>query len=601
MISQEQIDLLIERLVERINQANTYFLKSIGSSIKQIKKLTPSQAHQLVQMLKYGGDFNDVLQQIAKYTNMDIKDVDNVFNTYAKQDQRFYEQFYRYRNIPFTPYKDNYVLRNQTEALANIVKNEMYDYFRSNVIGYSIRDNSGKLVFKGLKEVYNQALDEALLNVSQGKETFDSAMSHILNDIGGSGLKTINYTSGRAVRLDSVVKTHLNARISELHNELQDIYGREFGADGYEISVHANPAIDHEEVQGRQFNFEEYSKLNSGGFAKDYKGRVYTLDHDGKNGYRPISELNCYHYIFAIVLGVSNPTYSDNELQQIIDKNEKGFDFEGKHYSMYEGTQLQRQIETEIRKQKDIQTLAKESDNKELIAKSQKKITQLTHKYKELSDVSGLPTKMERMKVSGYKRVKVDIPKEENKLFSDIYIEGREYKYEDFVKFNANNINDNELDKIGKEYFNFKSNESLDKYVIQSGNMYETMQSNKVYKEEMYDIANKIEPLKKETPISFVAYTGINKGIDLTQSDFVISTSINEGTARLYKTLAGGEKKATVATIYIEKGANIISTYNTSVKRFNSQGEIIIPISEIKNLDKLDKDIYLLKKFTKKK
>lgn len=410
MISQEQIDLLIERLVERINQANTYFLKSIGSSIKQIKKLTPSQAHQLVQMLKYGGDFNDVLQQIAKYTNMDIKDVDNIFNAYAKQDQRFYEQFYRYRNIPFTPYKDNYVLRNQTEALANIVKNEMFDYFRSNVIGYSIRDNSGKLVFKGLKEVYNQALDEALLNVSQGKETFDSAMSHILSDIGGSGLKTINYTSGRAVRLDSVVKMHLNSRISELHNELQDIYGREFGADGYEISVHANPAIDHEEVQGRQFSFEEYKKLNSGLLAKDYKGRLYTLDHDGKNGYRPISELNCYHYIFAIVLGVSNPTYSDNELQQIIDKNEKGFDFEGKHYSMYEGTQLQRQIETEIRKQKDIQILAKESDNKELIDKSQKKITQLTHKYKELSDTSGLPTKMERMKVGGYKRVKVNMP-----------------------------------------------------------------------------------------------------------------------------------------------------------------------------------------------
>lgn len=408
MISQEQIDILIERLVERINQANTYFLKSIGSSIKQIKKLTPSQAHQLVQMLKYGGDFNDVLQQIAKYTNMDIKDVDNIFNAYAKQDQKFYEQFYRYRNIPFTPYQDNYVLRNQTEALANIVKNEMYDYFRSNVLGYSIRDNSGKLVFKGLKETYNQVLDEALLNVSQGKDTFDGAMSHILSDIGGSGLKTINYTSGRAVRLDSVVKMHLNSRISELHNELQDIYGREFGADGYEISVHGAPAIDHAPVQGRQFSFAEYEKLNGGLLAKDYKGHVYTLDHDGKNGYRPISELNCYHYIFAIVLGVSNPTYSDNELQEIVDKNEKGFDFEGKHYSMYEGEQILRKLETEMRKQKDIQILARESGNIELISSSQSKITQLTHKYRDVLKASGLQSKLEKAKVAGYKRIKVD-------------------------------------------------------------------------------------------------------------------------------------------------------------------------------------------------
>ena len=32
-------------------------------------------------------------------------------------------------------------------------------------------------------------------------------------------------------------------------------------------------------------------------------------------------------------------------------------------------------------------------------------ITYLTRKYKQLSDISGLPTKMQRMKVSGYKRV----------------------------------------------------------------------------------------------------------------------------------------------------------------------------------------------------
>ena len=76
----------------------------------------------------------------------------------------------------------------------------------------------------------------------------------------------------------------------------------------------------------------------------------------------------------------------------------------------------------------------------------------------------------------------------------------------------------------------------------------------------------------------------------------IVIKTINEGTARLYKQLAGGDNKATVATIYIEKGAKIISTYNTSAKRFNSQGEIIIPISELKKLKKLSKDTYILKK-----
>ena len=80
---------------------------------------------------------------------------------------------------------------------------------------------------------------------------------------------------------------------------------------------------------------------------------------------------------------------------------------DGEHYTNYDGTQMQRKLETEIRKQKDIQIMAKASGNKELVQESQQKITQLTRKYKELSDVSGLPTKMERMRVPQYRRISV--------------------------------------------------------------------------------------------------------------------------------------------------------------------------------------------------
>lgn len=407
MISEEQIDLLVERLVNRIEQANTYFLMKIGSSVKEIRELTPTQAQQLIQILKYGGNYEDIIREIAKYTNLNIEDIDAIFENYAKKDQLFYERFYKYRNIPFIEYAENDTLKKQTQALANIVKNEMYNFTRSNVLGYTIKDMNGRVQFMGLRETYNRVLDEALLNVGQGKETFDSAMTRIMKDIGGSGLKTIEYQSGRSVRLDSSIRMHLKSRLRELHNENQKLFGAEFNADGYEISVHSNPAKDHEQVQGRQFSVAEYDRLNSGLEAKDYKGNTYTLDHDGKNGYRPISELNCYHYIFSIVLGVSEPEYDDKQLQQIIDDNNKGFEFDGKHYSNYQGTQLQRQLERAIREQKDIQILGKSSDNMELVGQAQQKITQLTNKYRELSKVSGLPTKAQRLRVSGYRRTKV--------------------------------------------------------------------------------------------------------------------------------------------------------------------------------------------------
>ena len=291
-------------------------------------------------------------------------------------------------------------LKTQTMALSNLVKNEMYNFTRQNVLGYTI---NGK--FYNLRDTYNELLDTAFLNVGQGKETFDSAMTNILKDIGGSGLKTLDYESGRSIRLDSAVRMHLKSRLRELHNENQKIIGDEIGADGIEISVHQNPAEDHEQVQGKQFSLEEYEKLNNGLEAKDYKGKTYTLDHDGKNGYRPISEMNCYHYIFSVVLGVSKPEYNEKQLQEIIDRNNKGFELDGKHYTMYEGEQLQRQLERKIREQKDIQILAKASDNMELVGDAQQKITQLTKKYKELSDISSLSTKMQRMRVSQYRRV----------------------------------------------------------------------------------------------------------------------------------------------------------------------------------------------------
>ena len=405
MRREEQIELLVERLIDRIEEANTYFLMKMGSSIKKIKNLTPSQAQQLVQILKYGGNYEDIIREIAKYTDLNIKDIDDIFSNYAKKDQLFYEKFYKYRNIPFVEYEQNEALKRQTEALANIVKNEMYNFTRANVLGYTIRDINGRVKFMGLREIYNNLLDETLVNVGTGKQNFDSAMSRIIKDIGSSGLKTIQYESGRSMRLDSAIRMHLKGRLRELHNENQKILGTEFDSDGYEISVHSNPAIDHEKVQGRQFSLAEYDRLNSGLEAKDYKGNTYTLDHDNKNGCRPISELNCFHYIFSIILGVSEPEYSDKQLQEIIDSNNEGFEFEGKHYTNYEGTQLQRQLERKIREKKDIQILAKASNNIELISESQMNITNLTRKYHQLSKISGLPTKAQRLRVSGYKRV----------------------------------------------------------------------------------------------------------------------------------------------------------------------------------------------------
>lgn len=404
MISDEQVDLIIERLMQRMQEANVYFLTNVGNSIKKLRKLRPSEAHELIQILKYGSNYDDIVKKISKLTNLNIREVDEIFEKYAKIDQDFYKRFYKYRNIPFIKFEENQAIKRQTREIALVVKQQLYDFTRQNVLGYTIKDEAGHVIFKGLKNIYDDLLDTAIMSVSEGKQTFDDALRKIIKEVGGSGLKYIDYKSGRSVRLDSAVRQSLKQGLRTLHNANQEIYGQEFGSDGVEISVHENPAPDHEKVQGRQFANEEFKNFQNDVMATSYDGVEFPPEYEGRDR-RSISEYNCYHYIFPIILGVSKPEYTDKELQEIIDRNEKGFDLDGKHYTMYEGTQLQRQIETEIRKQKDIQILARESGRNDVVNEAQENITKLTRKYKELSDVSGLKTKMGRLRVSGYHRI----------------------------------------------------------------------------------------------------------------------------------------------------------------------------------------------------
>lgn len=401
MIDERLIDKLVERLTNRIEETNTYTLKKIGESIKKIGALSPSKAQQLAQILKYGGNYDKIVEKLAKITDLNVADIYEIFEEVAKSDYSFAKQFYDYKGVKYIPYEENIALQNQVKALARITANEYVNF--SNTLAFTKRVN-GRVVYTDLARTYQETIDKAVLSIAQGKSTFDEQMYSTIKELASSGLKTVDYANGRSVRLDSSVRQHLKSALRNLHNETQAIFGEEFGSDGVEISVHLNPAPDHAEVQGRQFSKEEFAKFQNDQYAVDYTGKSFAPEHDGHDR-RSISEYNCYHYTFDIVLGVSKPNYNEEKLKQINNDNNKGFELDGEHYTNYEGTQLQRKLETEIRKQKDIQIMAKASGNKELVQESQQKITQLTHKYKELSNISGLPTKMERMRVSGYKRV----------------------------------------------------------------------------------------------------------------------------------------------------------------------------------------------------
>lgn len=422
MNDERLIEIITERLIQRIQDTNTYILKEIGNSIKQIRDVTPTKRLQLIQILRYGDNYQNMLKKISEMTDLNVKDIEDIFMSVAKKDYYFAEKFYKARNIKPISFKDNTRLIAQTREIARVIQRDMYNFTRENVLGYSIKDLRGNVQFVGLKETYNRAIEEAILNISQGKQTFNTIMSKTIKDIGGSGLKTLDYKSGRSIRLDSMIRMHVLDGLRVLHNANQELFGEEFEYNGIEVTHHLNAAPDHiDTVDGKQFAvIQRIQEQIDGGIEKEIKqsdirgnqvkvkGKWYD-DFDAVNNslLRKVSTLNCRHEIFTIILGVSEPEYTQKQLDEDKKQNINGFNFEGKHYSMYDGEQLQRTIERAIRKQKDTQIMAKASGDMNLVEECQQKITLLTDKYRELCKVSGLPTKMQRMRVSGYRRTKI--------------------------------------------------------------------------------------------------------------------------------------------------------------------------------------------------
>ena len=405
MINEELQEKLLSVFDKRFENYNTKVLEELGNVIKQFKDLTPSQAYELGQQLKYNTTVKDLLDELSKISGLSVKDLKAILEKVAKENIGFADVYYKSRGLETPIYEQNKALQRLVSSVYKVSGEEFKNIAKST--GFRFLGDNGEPLLLDIDETYKYVIDKCVIAVSQGKETYQQSMRSTLKQLSSSGVRKIEYESGYSRRLDTSIRQNILDSMRQVANESQQLFGKEFDSNGIEITVHEFPAQDHL-MQGRQFSNEEYKKLQNGENAKDYQGKTWSLDHNHDGNYRPISTLNCYHSIRSIILGVSKPQYTDKQLQEINERNEKGFEFDGKHYSMYDGTQLQRRIETAIREAKDTQILAKASDDKDLVLQSQTRITQLTTKYKQLCNVSGLPNKLStRASVSGYRRTSV--------------------------------------------------------------------------------------------------------------------------------------------------------------------------------------------------
>jgi hypothetical protein len=181
-----------------------------------------------------------------------------------------------------------------------------------------------------------------------------------------------------------------------LINEMQTTMGNQFGADGVELSAHIYPAPDHAPAQGHQFTLENIDRMQSAESFEDVDGNHY------EGFVRRIGEWNCRHYFMSIKLG-TKPTYTQEQLNKILEDNERGYTTpDGRHYTLYECTQIQRRYERNIRNAKEKYLFSKAIKDTNSMSVAKTKVNALMTQYRQFSNACGIPIQRSRISVKDY-------------------------------------------------------------------------------------------------------------------------------------------------------------------------------------------------------
>lgn len=403
MLSEDTIEKLIGPILTRQENINIFVLKKIAQRIKEIGHLPPSDVYKLERLLKTGSDVKEINKYLVEQTGLQEKDIKKLIKDIAKDAYLDTKPFFDYRKKPFISFEENMALQNIVKSIAEVTAKEYVNISNSKALGFLIRDlkHPNNLKFQSIKDTYSSVIDEAIQASSQGIIDYNTAIRRTMQQLVDSGVRKMYWDSGYTQRLDTAVRRNILDGIRAVNQGVQDEVGKQFGADGKEITVHANSAPDHEPIQGHQFTNEEYDNLQNEEPFEDVAGNKFEPIK------RAIGTLNCRHFTYSIIVGVSKPNYTLEELEEMKKKNAKGYTLpNGKHLTMYECTQKQRQLETLIRKNKDGQITAKESGDIDLALKYQAKIDRYSKEYKAFSKACGLSAKMKKATVSGYRKIK---------------------------------------------------------------------------------------------------------------------------------------------------------------------------------------------------
>lgn len=366
-------------LFDRLSGWENYSLKVIGERIKNIGSLSYADAQALNNIALASQDVDKITKELAKVTGLNIKDFNSIYSDMLSTLHVNNKSLYDYRNVKHIPFSENETLQNIARTYSYNSAMSVINLSKTKALGFITENNT----FKFLERELQETISKSVMAVSSGSVGFNEAMRTTVETLGGSGVR-VNYGGGITRRLDTVVRSTINYGVKQATQEYSNYIGNELGCDGFEVDYHDNARPSHRFMQGKQYS-------NSG--TKEINGKLY---EDGTQALISLGDYGCLHYKTPIILGISEPRYSDKELSKFKAQDETQTTINGVTKDGYGWKQTMRQLETEIRKEQDISAIAKASGDNVLSLESRKKSLDLRNKYNEITEKAGIQTRLDR-------------------------------------------------------------------------------------------------------------------------------------------------------------------------------------------------------------
>ena len=236
------------------------------------------------------------------------------------------------------------------------------------------------------------------MQIQSGAISYNQAIKSAVQQLAG-GLKVVNYESGHVDNIDVAVRKSVMTGVNQVCDQYTNQSAEYLDTRYFEVSAHsgardkpgASPWSSHKDWQGKVYYQSESGEPDPLGLYDDLVSTTGYGYVDGLTG------ANCRHHKYPFVPGVSERTYTDEQLEHIDDG--LGCTFDGKTYTAYEATQMQRRIERQIRAQKKLRNAYKEAGLSEDATAANIKLRRLNAEYSRFSKAAGLPEQRERMEV----------------------------------------------------------------------------------------------------------------------------------------------------------------------------------------------------------